>query len=49
MMMMIMVMKRRHVHTISVSSLYDGQKVFVWFNCLLDIGRDFLVGNMVFV
>ena len=30
-------------------SLYDGQEVFVWFNCLLDLGTDFLVGNMVFV
>ena len=29
-------------------SLY-GCQVFVWFNCLLDLGTDFLVGNMVFV
>ena len=29
--------------------LYDGQEVFVWYNCLLDLGMDFLVGNMVFV
>ena len=29
-------------------SLYDGQ-VFVCSNCLLDLGTDFLVGNMVFV
>ena len=30
------------------ASLYDGQ-VFVWSNCLLDLGMDLLVGNMVFV
>ena len=30
-------------------SLYDGQVVFVWSDCLLDLGTDFLVGNMVFV
>ena len=29
--------------------LYDGQEVFVWSNCLLDLCTDFLVGNMVFV
>ena len=31
------------------ASLYDGQKVFVWFDCLLDLGTDFPVGNMLFV
>ena len=31
------------------ASLYGGQGVFVWSNCLLDLGKDFLVGNMVFV
>ena len=31
------------------ASLYDRQEVFVWSNCLLDLGMDFLVGNMVFV
>ena len=31
------------------ASLYDGQAVFVWSNCLLGLGTDFLVGNMVFV
>ena len=30
-------------------SLYDGQEVYMWFSCLLDLGTDFLVGNMVFV
>ena len=30
-------------------SLYDGQEVFVWTSCQLDLGTDFLVGNMVFV
>ena len=31
------------------SSVYDGQEVFVWSDCLLDLGTVFLVGNMVFV
>ena len=31
------------------ASLYDGQWVFVWSDCLLDYGTDFLVGSMVFV
>ena len=31
------------------ASLYDRQEVFVWPNCLLDLGSDFLVGNMVLV
>ena len=31
------------------ASLYNGQGVFVWSNCLLDLGMDFLVINMVFV
>ena len=31
------------------ASLYDGQEVFVWSDCLRDLGTDFLVGNMVFV
>ena len=30
-------------------SLYDGQEGFVLSNCLLDLGTDFLVGNMDFV
>ena len=30
-------------------SLYNGQEVFVWSDCLLDVSTDFLVGNMVFV
>ena len=30
-------------------SLYDRQEVFVWSDCLLDLGIDFLVGNMVCV
>ena len=30
------------------ASLYDGQ-VFVWSDCLLDLGTNFLIGNMVFV
>ena len=31
------------------ASLSDGQEVFMWSNCLLDLGMDFLVGNMVFL
>ena len=31
------------------ASHYDGQDVFVWSDCLLDLGTDFFVGNMVFV
>ena len=27
-------------------SLHDGQEVFVWSDCLLDLGTDFFVGNM---
>ena len=29
--------------------LYDGQEVLVWTDCLLELGTEFLVGNMVFV
>ena len=31
------------------ASFYDGQKVFVWSDCLLDLGTDFIHGNMVLV
>ena len=31
------------------ASLYDGQEIFLESDCLLDLGTDFLVGNMVFV
>ena len=31
------------------ASLYDGQELLVWFDCLLDLCTDFFVGNMVFV
>ena len=41
-------MNERHDHTTAVASLYDGQ-VFVQSDCLLDLGTDFLVGNVVFV
>ena len=30
------------------ASLYNDQEVFVWSDCLLDLGTNFLVGNMVF-
>ena len=39
----------KHDHTTAVASLYDCQEVFMWSNCLLDLGADFLIGNMVFV
>ena len=36
-----------------LASLYDGQddgqEVFVWSDCLLDLGMDFLVCSLVFV
>ena len=31
------------------ATLYGGQEVSLWSDCLLDLGMDFLVGNMVFV
>ena len=31
------------------ASLYSRQEVFVWSDCLLDLGMDFLIGNRVFV
>ena len=39
----------RHDHTTAVCVSYGGQEVFVWSDCLLDLGTDFLIGNMVFV
>ena len=30
-------------------SLYDDQEVFTWSDCLLDLGTEFLIGNVVFV
>ena len=30
------------------ASLYDRQEIFLWSNCLLDLGTDLLVGNKVF-
>ena len=35
--------------SLQFASLYDGQEVFVWSDCLLDLGTDFLVGNMIFM
>ena len=31
------------------ASLYERQEFFVWSNCVLDLGTDFLIGKMVFV
>ncbi|WP_294117250.1 hypothetical protein [Thiolapillus sp.] len=31
------------------ASVYDRQEIFMWSSCLLDLGTDFFVGNMVFV
>ena len=42
-------MNRRHDLTLQFVSLSDGQEVFVWSSCLLDVGMDFLIGNMAFV
>ena len=33
--------------SLQFASLYDGQ-VFIWSNCLLDLGTDFVAGNTVF-
>ena len=30
------------------ASLYNGQEVFMWPECLLGLGMDFLYGNTVF-
>ena len=35
--------------SLQFASLYDRQEVFVWSDRLLDLGTDFLVGNMVSV
>ena len=44
-----MVLARSDEHIpLQFASLYDGQEVFLWSDCLLDLGTDFLVGNMVF-
>ena len=42
-------MNGRHVHTLQFASLYDGPNFFMWSSCLLDLGTDFLVGDMEFV
>ena len=34
---------------VQFASLYDGNEDFVWSDCLMDLGTDSLVGNMVFV
>ena len=41
-------MNERHVHITSVYVSLDGQ-IFMRSDCLLDLGTDFLVGNMLFV
>ena len=33
--------------SLQLASLYDRPEVFVWSDCLLELGTDFLVGNMV--
>ena len=35
--------------SLQFASLYDGQEVFVWSDCLMDLGMDFLIENLVFV
>ena len=47
--MMMMMTIRRHIHSTAVCALNDDQELLVWSDCLLDLGTDFLVGNMVFV
>ena len=31
---------------LQLASLYDGQEVFTWYDCLLDLGTYFLVGAL---
>ena len=43
---------RRHILVNKFGQVYPssgGREVFVWSDCLLDLGTDFLVGNTVFV
>ena len=35
--------------SLQFAAFYDVQEVFMWSNCLLDLVKYFLVGNMVFV
>ena len=42
-------MNGKHDHTTAVCVFYHRQEIFMWSNCLLDLGTDFLIGNMVFV
>ena len=35
--------------TLQFASLYGGQEVFVWSDCLLHFGTDLILVNMVFV
>ena len=35
--------------SLQFASLYDGQEVFVWSDCLLDLGTHFFVDDMIFV
>ena len=44
-------MNGRHDQPIPLqfASLYNCQGVFMWSDCLLDLGTDFLLGNMVFI
>ena len=42
-------MNGKHDQPLQLASFYDRQQIFMWSNCLLDLGTDFLVGNMVFV
>ena len=42
-------MNGRHDHATAVCVSLRSSGVFVWSNCLLDLGTDFFVGNMAFV
>ena len=39
-------MNGRHGHTTEFASLYHGQEVFVWSDCLLDLGTISLIGSI---
>ena len=38
-----------HLILFEFASFYDSQQVFVWSDCLLDLGTNFFVGNIVLV
>ena len=48
-MVLMNLMNGRHDQTTAVCVSLSCKEVFAWFNYMLDLGMDFLVGNMVFL